>query len=116
MPANWYFIDYGISVCSINTGRMIFFLLAGEGEFANDVLELGGVGGDGKDEYLAVVDGADDFLAPHGGALDAGLVYPDGDTGLPEQGDKILNPFPIGRAVTDENFLRHEIVAAERKL
>ena len=70
---------------------MIFFLLAGEGEFANDVLELGGVGGDGKDEYLAVVDGADDFLAPHGGALDAGLVYPDGDTGLLEPGDKILN-------------------------
>ena len=95
---------------------MIFFLLAGEGEFANDVLELGGVGGDGKDEYLAVIDGSDDFLAPHGSTLNAGLVDPDGDTGLPKPGDEILNPLPIGRAVTDKNFLRHEFVAAERKL
>ena len=93
-----------------------FLLLAGEGEFADDVLGLGGVGGDGEDENLAVVDGADNFLAPDGGALDAGLVDPDSDTGVPEPGDKILNPFPIGRAVTEKNFLRPEIVAAERKL
>ena len=72
-------------------------------------------GGDGEDEYLTVIDGSDDFFAPHGSALDAGLVDPDGDTSLPESGDEILNPLPIGRAVTDKNFLRHEFVAAERK-
>ena len=92
-----------------------FLLLAGEGEFADDVLGLGGVGGDSEDENLAVVDGADNFLAPHGGALDAGLVDPDSDPGLPEPGDEILNPIAVGRAVTDKNFLRHEFVAAERK-
>ena len=54
-----------------------------------------------------MVDGADDFLAPHGGSLDAGFVDPDGDTSLPKPGDEILNPLPIGRAVTDENFLCH---------
>ena len=52
--------------------------------FADNVLGLGGVGGDGEDEYLAVVDGTDDFLAPHGGALDAGFVDPDSYTGLAE--------------------------------
>ena len=93
-----------------------FLLLAGEGEFADNVLGLGGIGGDGEDKYLAVIDGADDFLAPHGGALDAGFVDPDSDTGLPKPGNEILNPPPIGRAVTDKNFLRHEFVAAERKL
>ena len=52
-----------------------------------------------------MVDGTDDFLTPHGGVLNADLVDPDGYISLPKSVDKILNPIPIGRALTNENFL-----------
>ena len=70
---------------------------------------MGGVGGDGEDEDIAVVDGADDFLAPHGGALDAGFVDPYGDASLTEARHQVLNALPIGRAVADEYFLCHVV-------
>jgi len=85
-------------------------ILAGKGEFADNVLGLGGVGGDGEDEYLAVVDGADDFLTPHGGTLDADLVNPHGDANLTEVRHQVLNALPVGRAVADKYFLCHGLL------
>ena len=32
---------------------------------------------DGEDEQIALVNGLDDFLGPHGGAVDAGFIHPD---------------------------------------
>ena len=54
-----------------------------------------------------MVDGKDDFLTPHGGVLNAGLVDPDGYISLRKSADKILKPVLIGRALTNENFLCH---------
>ena len=55
-----------------------FLAFAGEGEFLDDVLGAGGVAADGEDEDGAGTDGLDDFLGPHGGAVDVGFVHPDG--------------------------------------
>ena len=50
---------------------------AGEGQFLDDILGAGGVLADGKDEQVAFVNGLDDFLGPHGGAVDVGFIHPD---------------------------------------
>ena len=41
------------------------------------VFGAGGVLADGKDEQVALVDSVDNFLGPHGGAVDVGFIHPD---------------------------------------
>ena len=86
-----------------------FASLGGEGDFLDDVLGAGGVVGDGEDEHLAATDGGDDFLAPHGGALDAHLVDPDGDAGGAEALDEVEDSGAILRGVADEDFGSHRV-------
>ena len=58
---------------------------------------------DGKDEQVALVDGLDDFLGPHGGAADVDIVHPDVESLLMKiahQLDHLLLVFP---RITYEN-------------
>ncbi|MDP6796084.1 MAG: hypothetical protein QGG00_11910 [Verrucomicrobiota bacterium] len=83
--------------------------LGGEGDFLDDILGAGGVVGDGEDEHLAATDGGDDFLAPHGGALDAHLVDPHRDSSGAEAIDEVEDSGAILRGVADEDFGNHRV-------
>ena len=69
--------------------------LGGKGQFLDDVLRCSRVFGDGEDEYLAVADGGNNLLAPHGGALDAHLVDPHGDSGAAQPLNEVQNAVAV---------------------
>ena len=79
----------------------------GQSQFFDDVFGAGGVAADGEDEDRGGTNGLDDFLGPHGGPVDVGLVHPDGHA-LPAQVlnqlDDLLLVLP---RVTDKNVRAH---------
>ncbi len=80
---------------------------AGEGEFLDDVLGAGGVSADGEDEDGGGADCLDDFLGPHGGAVDVGLVHPDGHALLAQVLNQLDDLLLVLPRVTDKNVRAH---------
>lgn len=62
---------------------------------------------DGENEDGAGADGFDDFLGPHGGAVDVGLVHPDGHSLSTEVLDQLDDLLLVLPRVTDENVRCH---------
>ena len=72
--------------------------------------------GNGKQQHLALANGADDFPAPHRRHFDAVHVYPHRDPGLLKPLDQLGYPLSILRGVTNENLGTHDLLIHIRRV
>ena len=79
----------GMSASSMNTGRMRLRPSEARASSLTTFSDEAEFWKNGEDKYLAVADGCNNLLAPHGGALDAHLVDPHGDTGPAQALDEV---------------------------
>ena len=76
-------------------------------KFFNNVFGASGVAADGEDEDRGGTNGLDDFLGPHGGAVDVGFVHPDGHALLAQVLNQLDDLLLVLPRVTDKNVRAH---------
>ena len=86
---------------------MVFFAFGGDHDLLDDIVGVGGVGGDHHDEDTTLGDGLDDRLGPEGGGINVALVDPGGDTGRAQAIDKRHDSLVILTRITDKNLGTH---------
>ena len=86
---------------------MVFFAFGGDYDLLDDIVGVGGVGGDHHDEDTTLGDGLDDRLGPEGGGINVALVDPGGDTGGAQAIDQWHDTLVVLTRIADKNLGTH---------
>ena len=88
-------------------GQDGLFALGGDHDLLDDVVGVGGVGGDHHDEDTTLGNGLDDRLGPEGGGINVALVDPGGDTGGAQAIDQWHDTLVVLTRIADKNLGTH---------
>ncbi len=88
-------------------GQDGLFALGGDHDLLDDVVGVGGVGGDHHDEDAALGYGLDDRLGPEGGGIDVAFIDPHCNADGTQTIDQRHDPLVVLTRITDKDLGTH---------